>query len=77
MVIVTVPLPPLFVAVTVYVVRGETAVGVPLSSPFVVSKTNPDGRVGLIDQLATGSPCAVGMTAPKGVPLVRVNEPGT
>ena len=67
----------MFVAVTVYVVRGDTAVGVPLNSPFVVSKTNPNGRVGLIDQTSTGSPCAVTVTAPKGVPLVRVNEPGT
>ena len=77
MVIVSSPLPPVFVAVTVYVVRGDTADGVPLISPVEVSKDNPAGRVGSIDQLSTGSPSAVGVTATKGVPMVRVNEPGT
>ena len=76
-VIVAVPSPPLLVAVTVYVVRGDTAVGVPLSSPVAMSKDRPAGKVGLIVQLSTGSPPAVGVTAPKAVPLVRVNEPGT
>ena len=40
MVIVSSPLPPVFVAVTVYVVRGDTADGVPLISPVAVSYTH-------------------------------------
>ena len=60
-----------------YVVRGETADGVPLISPVAVSKDKPSGKVGSIDQTSTASPLAVGVTATKGVPLVRVNEPGT
>ena len=77
MVIVVVPLPPLLVAVTVYVVKEETTLGVPLISPVELSNVRPAGRTGLIDQLSTGSPFAVGVTAPIEVPFVRVNEPGT
>ena len=50
MVIVVEPLPPAFVAVIVYVVCGETAVGVPPISPLDVSNDRPVGRFGVIAQ---------------------------
>ena len=50
MVIVVVPLPPAFVAVIVYTVCGETAVGVPPISPLDVLNDRPVGRLGVIVQ---------------------------
>ena len=44
------PLPPAFVAVIVYVVSGETAVGVPPISPLEVLNDRPVGRFGVIAQ---------------------------
>ena len=44
--IVTESLPPVLVAVIVYVVSGESTVGVPEISPVAVSKTRPVGRSG-------------------------------
>tara|TARA_B100000902_G_scaffold159268_1_gene155179 strand:- start:42 stop:308 length:267 start_codon:yes stop_codon:yes gene_type:complete len=57
---VTVALPPLFEAVTVYVVADEVAVGVPEISPVEVSKAKPDGSVGVIDQEVTVPPLELG-----------------
>ena len=73
---VAVVLPPALVAVTVYVVDGETAVGVPLISPVVVLKARPAGRVGEIDHVATGPPLAVGVTGVMVVPFSSVSELG-
>ena len=39
--------PPVLVAVTEYVVRGETTVGVPEISPFVMFNSKPVGKSGL------------------------------
>ena len=39
-------LPPVLVAVTVYVAEDVTAVGVPLMAPVEVSSDNPAGREG-------------------------------
>ena len=58
---VTVALPPLFEAVTVYVVADEVAVGVPEIAPDEVSNDKPDGSVGLIDQDVTVPPVEVGV----------------
>lgn len=49
--IVVVALPEEFVAVTVYVSTAVTRSGVPEISPFCVLKVNPDGNVGVTDQV--------------------------
>ena len=46
MVRVAVSVPAVLVAVTVYEVDDETALGVPLSSPVEVSKDRPEGSDG-------------------------------
>ena len=61
--IVTESLPPVFVAVIVYVVSGERTVGVPEISPVAVSKARPVGRSGEIDHESTAPPAAVGVSA--------------
>ncbi len=66
-------LPPVLVAVTVYVAVDETEVGVPLMAPVEESSDNPDGREGETDQEVTGPPLAVGVTVVMAVPLVKVN----
>ena len=71
-VIVPFPLPPRFVAVTVYTVDGETTVGVPLISPVAASKIRPVGRGGEMVHELTAPPLRDGVTAPIGAPLVRV-----
>lgn len=73
---VAVPLPPGFVAVTVYNVEGDTAVGVPPISPVEVSNERPAGSVGEIVQEATSPPLAVGVTAVMALLIVKVNELG-
>jgi len=70
---VSVALPPVFVAVTVYAVEEETTVGVPLISPVDVSKAKPLGREGEIDHVTTVPPAVDGVTAVIAVPLVKVN----
>ena len=42
---VVVPVPPLFVALIVYVAVEETTVGVPLITPVVALKVRPFGKV--------------------------------
>ena len=77
MVMVAVPLPPLLVAVTVYVVDALIIVGVPQIVPLLAPNDMPVGRDGEIDQLVAGSPVTVGVTELViGVPMVRVNESG-
>ena len=77
MVMVAVPLPPLFTAVTVYVVEALIIVGVPQIVPLLVPKDMPFGKDGEIDQLVTGSPINVGVTELViAVPMVRVKESG-
>ena len=58
---VVLPLPPALVAVTVYVVMVDNAVGVPEIVPVVVSKDRPAGNDGLIDQLVAAPPVLVGL----------------
>ena len=58
--IVVVALPPVLVAVIVYVVTVESTVGVPLISPVDESIFKPVGRAGEIDHVTTGPPPTVG-----------------
>jgi len=71
-----VALPPVFVAVIVYVVEEVIAVGVPLMAPVELSNDKPDGSDGEIDQDVGVPPPEVGVVVVIGVPLVSVNEFG-
>ena len=77
MLTVAVSLPPVFVAVMVYVVAVLSAVGVPEMVPSVVLKVNPPGSEGEMDHVTTAPPLTVGVTEVMAVPLVRVNESGS
>ena len=70
---VVVALPPVLVAVMVYVAVEVIAVGVPLISPVEVSKARPAGSVGEIDQEMTVPPLEVGVAAVIAESLVKVN----
>ena len=65
-----VAVPPVFVAVMVYIVRVNSSVGVPLSVPFKVSKAKPLGTDGLMAQ-DTNSPEPV-MVGESGRSLLAV-----
>ena len=60
MVTVAVELPPELLAVTVYCVWDETAVGVPEMAPVELENRRPAGSVGEIDQETTVPPPALG-----------------
>ena len=68
--IVVVVLPPVFVAVIVYVVKEEITVGVPLITPVEESIVMPVGRAGEIVHETTGPPLIVGDAADIAVSLV-------
>ena len=70
---VAVALPPVLVAVTVYEVEDEVAVGVPEIAPVDVEKERPAGSVGEIDQEVTVPPLEVGVAVVMAVPLLREN----
>ena len=72
MLTVAVSLPPVLVAVMVYVVDVLSSVGVPEMVPSVVSNDKPPGKVGEMDQVTTSPPLTVGVTEVMAVPLVRV-----
>ena len=67
-------LPPGLVAVTVYVLDAEIAVGVPETVPSVCEKVRPAGSVGEIDHEETVPPLDVGVTAVIATSFVKVNE---
>ena len=69
-------LPPVLVAVTVYVAELVIAVGVPLMAPVEESSERPVGREGETDHDVMAPPLAVGVTVVMAVPLVKVNEFG-
>ena len=71
--IVVVALPPVLVAVTVYVVEEDTAVGVPLISPVDVLKVNPAGTDGVIDQETIAPPVDDGVAFVMAESFVNVN----
>jgi len=72
-VIVVVALPPVLLAVTVYDVEEDTAVGVPEISPVEVEKERPAGTAGEIDQDVTAPPLEVGVAVVIAVSFVKVN----
>ena len=74
---VSVSLPPVFVAVIVYVVVVLSAVGVPEMVPSDVSKERPPGKVGEMDHVTTSPPLTVGVTDVMAVPFVSVNVDGS
>ena len=69
-------LPPVLVAVTVYVAELVMAGGVPLMAPVEESSERPAGRDGETDHDVMVPPLAVGVTVVMAVPLVKVNELG-
>ena len=69
----SVVLPPVLVAVTVYVAEDVTAVGVPLMAPVEESRESPAGSDGETDQEVTFPPLEVGVTVVMAVPFVKVN----
>tara|TARA_Y100001980_G_C14262258_1_gene103308 strand:- start:56 stop:292 length:237 start_codon:yes stop_codon:yes gene_type:complete len=69
--IVVVALPPVLVAVIVYVTGVvERTVGVPLISPVDESMLNPFGKPGDTDHVTTGPPLTLGAPVVKELPLV-------
>ena len=56
-----------------YVVNGDTALGVPLISPFDASMERPVGSVGWISQLVTAPPPTVGVSPIIALPTVSTN----
>jgi len=76
MVNVAVSLPPVLVAVTVYVAEVVTAVGVPEIAPVEESIERPAGSDGDTVQEVIVPPLTVGVTVVIAVPFVRVNEFG-
>ena len=69
-------LPPVLVAVIVYVAEDVTAEGVPEMAPVEESSERPAGSEGETDHETTGPPLAVGVTEVMAVPLVNVKELG-
>ena len=57
-------IPALFVAVTVYVVAAEAAVGVPVMCPVDVSNAKPPGRAGETAYVVAAPPDMVGELVP-------------
>ena len=74
MVIVTVvdPLPVTLVAVIVYVLDTDAAVGVPEITPVLVLNVSPAGNTELIDQLVAAPPVLLGVNDAIVVPVVYV-----
>ena len=74
MVMVAVSVPPVLVAVMVYVAEEVTAVGVPLMAPVEVSSDKPAGSDGETEYETTVPPVDVTDVVVIAVPLVNVNE---
>ena len=75
-----VEIPPVLVALIVYIVRGSSSVGVPLITPVEVSNARPAGRLGLMDQVTNSpDPVMVGEIGRSllAVLLVNVKSLGT
>lgn len=72
-VIVAVVLPPVLVAVTVYVADEVIAVGVPEITPVEVLRESPVGSDGDTAQVMTVPPLTVGADGAIAVSLVKVN----
>ena len=69
-------LPVALLAVIVYDVDADVAVGVPVIAPVEVLKDNPAGKPGLIDQVVTGPPVFVGDQVEIAAPTEKVLDAG-
>ena len=69
-------LPPVLLAVMVYVAEEVMASGVPEMAPVEESRDSPDGSEGETDHEVTVPPLEVGVTVVIAVPFVSVNELG-
>ena len=76
MVTVAVALPPVLVAVIVYVADEDAAVGVPEIAPDVLDNARPAGSDGETDHDVGVPPLVVGVTVVIVVPFVSVSELG-
>ena len=74
MVMLAVSVPPVLVAVIVYVAEEVTAVGVPLMAPVEVSSDNPAGSDGDTEYDTTAPPVEVTVSVVIAVPFSRVSE---
>lgn len=75
-VIVVVALPPVLVAVTVYVAKDERTEADPPIWPVDVENVRPEGRLGEIDHVTTAPPLEVGVVPNEKEFLVNVNALG-
>ena len=71
-----VSLPPVLLAVIVYVAEEVTAVGVPLMAPVEASNDKPAGSVGETDHDVIAPPLTVGVAVVIAVPFVSVKALG-
>ena len=69
-------LPPVLLAVTVYVAEEVMLVGVPLMAPVEESSDSPAGREGETDHEVTVPPLELGVTVVMAVPFVSVSVLG-
>ena len=74
MVMLAVSLPPVLLAVMVYVADEATAVGFPLMAPVEESRDKPAGRDGETDQEVMAPPLVVGVNVVIAVPFSKVRE---
>ena len=74
MVMLAVSLPPVLLAVIVYVADDVTAVGVPLMAPVEESRDKPAGSDGETDQEVIAPPLVVGVNVVMAVPFSKVRE---
>ena len=74
MVMLAVSVPPVLVAVMVYVAEDVTAVGVPEMAPVVLEMLRPAGSDGETDHETTVPPVDVGLRVVMAVPFVSVTE---
>jgi hypothetical protein len=76
MVTVVLSVPPALVAVMVYVVFADIAVGVPVISPVLVLNDKPAGSPGLIDQVVDAPPVLVADQLLIAKPVVKMFDDG-
>ena len=74
MVMLAVSVPPVLLAVMVYVADEVTAVGFPLMAPVEESRDKPAGSDGETDQEVMAPPLVVGVNVVMAVPFSKVRE---
>ena len=73
-VMLAVSLPPVLLALMVYVADEATAVGFPLMAPVEESRDKPAGSDGETDQEVIAPPLVVGVNVVMAVPFSKVRE---